>query len=424
MRVRIPAGITAAALAFALAACSSPQPGTPSQGSESQPPTTTAPAEPVQLTLWTGFTGGDRGAYEGLVKTFNETHPAIQVTMEIQPWDTIAQKLPAAWATGQGPDLATPNFDPNILAEYLRTNSLLALDQLGTGEGQIDSAALAPATVEAFTIDGKLYAVPANIATLQLYYNKALLPEPPATVDEFRELAKATTKDGVYGLSVGERETIQMWPILQWLDGADVVDENNCSLLDSPESIASLTTWAKLAVDGVMPVGLTGGESDSVFSAGKAAMQINGPWAAPGYAEAGIDLGIAPVPEGVDGMATLASTVPLAISAKTKHPKEAQEFLAWWVGRDAQKQFALASGFPPVRTDLGDDPELAANDVVAKFAAALPSARLWLYGVPNAAKIDSEVYVSLIAEITRGADVATAAKAASEKLNALSGCGK
>ena len=52
---------------------------------------------------------------------------------------------------------------------------------------------------------------------------------------------------------------------------------------------------------------------------------------------------------------TLASTVPLAISASTEHPAEAQQFLAWWTGRDAQRQFALASGFPPVRTDLADD---------------------------------------------------------------------
>lgn len=426
MRIRIPAGITAVALALALAACSTPQPGAQSPDPQTQAPTTSAPepAQPVELTLWTGFTGGDRAAYEGLVETFNDTHPSIKVTMEVQPWDTIGQKLPAAWATGQGPDLATPNFDPNILGEYLRTNSLLALDQVGTAEGQIDADALAPATVSAFTTDGKLYAVPANIATLQLYYNKALLSEPPATVQAFRDAAKAATKDGVYGLSVAERETIQMWPILQWLDGGDIVGQDNCSVLDSPASVESLTTWAKLTADGVMPVGLTGAESDSLFSAGKAAMQLNGPWAAAGYLEAGIDLGIAPVPEGVDGMATLGSTVPLAISAKTEHPSEAQEFLAWWTGRDAQRQFALASGFPPVRTDMADDSELAANDVVAKFAAALPSARLYLPGVPNATKIDAEVYIPLIAEVTRGADPAAAAKAASEKLNKLSGCGQ
>ncbi len=416
------------AAALALTACSSgdgPEPDAPGEST----PTDSEPAdgEVVELSLWTGFTGGDRGAYEALIDTFNDTHDHIQVTMEIQPWDTIAQKLPAAWATGQGPDLATPNFDPNIVAQYLETSSLLPLDQLGSGEGQIDADNLAPAAIDAFTFDGTLYAVPANMATLQLYYNKALfdaagIDGPPATVEEFRDYAVQLTGDGVYGLSVGERETIQMWPILQWLDGADIVDADYCSALDSPESIESLTTWADLAKDGVMPVGLTGAESDSLFSAGKAAMQLNGPWAAPGYTEAGIDLGIAPVPTGVDGDVTLASTAPLAASANTEHPAEAQEFLAWWTGQEAQRQFALDSGFPPVRTDMGDDAELNANEVVSTFAAAIPSARLYLPGVPEATRIDSEVYVPLIAEITRGADVATAAASASDKLNGLTGC--
>ncbi|PZF86721.1 sugar ABC transporter substrate-binding protein [Jiangella anatolica] len=384
-------------------------------------------AGPVALTLWTGFTGGDRAAYEELIATFNETHDDIQVTMEVQPWDTIAQTLPSAWGTGQGPDLATPNFDPNVIGRYLETDSLLALDAVGDGEDQINVDQLAPAAVEAFTVDGELYAVPANVATLQLYYNKALfaaagVDAPPATVDDFRAVAQQLTGDGVYGLSLAERETIQMWPILQWLDGGDIVGDDNCSVLDSPENIESLTTWAQLVQDGVAPVGLTGAESDALFSAGQAAMQLNGPWAAPGYTDAGIDLGVAPVPTGVDGDVTLASTVPLAVSANTDHPEEAQEFLAWWTGVDAQKQFALASGFPPVRTDLADDPELAANDVVSAFAAALPSGRLYLQGVPNATEVDAEGYVPLIGEITRGEDVAGAAAAATERIDAITGC--
>lgn len=382
---------------------------------------------PVELTMLAGFTGGDRGAYEDLVATFNETHDDIQVTLEIQPWDSIAQTLPAAWATGQGPDIAAPNFDPNVLANYLDTGSLLALDQVGTGEGEIDVDALFPAAVDAFTADGTLYAVPANVATLQLYYNKTLfeaagIDAPPATVQEFQDDAVALTGDGVYGLSLAERETIQMWPVLQWLEGGDIVGSDNCSVLDTPEGIESLSIWADLVKDGVAPVGLTGAESDSLFSAGKAAMQLNGPWAAAGYADAGIDLGVAPVPTGVDGEVTLGSTVPLAVSAKTEHPEEAQEFLAWWTGKDAQKQFALASGFPPVRTDLADDPELAANEVVAAFAAALPSARLYLPGVPEATKVDTEGYIPLIGEITRGADVAEAAAKASDTINAITGC--
>jgi multiple sugar transport system substrate-binding protein len=380
-----------------------------------------AESGPVELTMWTGFTGGDRGAYEGLIEEFNATHDDIQVTMEVQPWDTIAQKLPSAWATGQGPDIATPNFDPNIVSKYLETESLLALDSVG------DTSLLAPAAIDAFTVDGSLYAVPANIATLQLYYNKALfeaagIDGPPTTVDEFRETAKTLTGDGVFGLSLADHETIQMWPILQWLDGADIVDAEGCSVLDSPENIESLTTWAGLVQDGVAPVGLTGAESDALFSAGQAAMQLNGPWAAAGYTDAGIDLGVAAVPVGVDGPVTLGSTVPLAISAQTEHPEEAQAFLEWWTGQDAQRQFALASGFPPVRTDLAEDPELAANEVVAAFAAALPSARLYLPGVTGATQVDAEAYVPLIGEITRGADVATAVAAATEKINSITGC--
>jgi len=382
---------------------------------------------PVQLTMWTGFTGGDRVAYEGLIKKFNATHDKIRVTMEVQPWDTIAQKLPAAWATGQGPDLATPNFDPNVLSKYLDTKTLLALDDVGDGAKQINVSKLAPAAIKAFTVDGKLYAVPANVATLQLYYNKALftaagIDGPPATVDKFVDATKALTKGGVFGLSLADHETIQMWPILQWLDGADIVDEKGCSVIDSKASIASLTKWADLVLKKNAPVGLTGAESDALFSAGKAAMQINGPWAAAGYKEAGVDFGVAPVPTGVSGDVTLGSTVPLAVSAKTKHPKEAQEFLGWWTAADAQKQFALASGFPPVRTDLANDSELAANKVVAAFAAALPSARLYLPGVVGATEVDAEAYVPLIGEITRGADVATATAKASNKINATTGC--
>lgn len=382
---------------------------------------------PVELTLWTGFTGGDRGAYEALIEQFNESHDHIQVTMEIQPWDTIAQKLPSAWATGQGPDLATPNFDPNIISTYLETGSLLALDAIGSGPGQIDASALAPAAIDAFTFDGSLYAVPANIATLQLYYNKALfadagISDPPVDVSEFRDFARQLTGDGVYGLSIADNQTIQMWPVLQWLEGGDIVGADGCSVLDTPEGIASLEPWVQLALDGVAPVGLTGAESDSLFSAGQAAMQLNGPWAAAGYLDAGIDLGVAPVPSGVDGPATLASTVPMAIAAGTDHPAEAQEFLAWWTGQDAQRQFALASGFPPVRTDLASDPELSANEIVAAFAAALPSARLYLPGVVGATQVDAEAYVPLIGEVTRGADLAVATAQASQRINAITGC--
>ncbi|MCV2394318.1 ABC transporter substrate-binding protein [Actinotalea sp. M2MS4P-6] len=429
MRFRRSGAALAAAGVLALAACGSSSDGSSTDASSDGG--TAASGEVVELTLETGFTGGDRSAYEGLVQTFNDTHPDIQVTMDVQPWDSIAQTLPAAWGTGQAPDVATPNFDPNVAAEYVQNGSVLPLDSyVGSGADQIDADSLAPAAIKVFTVDDALYAIPANVATLQLYYNKDLfeaagIAEPPTTADDFRADAVALTDaaNGIYGLALADHETIQMWPVLQWMDGGDIVGDDNCAAIDSDASVATLTQWANLVIDdGISPVGLTGAEADSLFAAGKAAMEINGPWAAGSYTEAGVNFGVASIPVGSAGPVTLASTVPMMIANGTEHPDEAAAFLAWWTSADAQRQFALASGFPPVRTDMADDPELAANEVVQSFAAALPSARLYLPGVPNATQVDSDVYVPLIGEITRGADVATKAAAAAEAINALTGC--
>ncbi|GAA1022409.1 ABC transporter substrate-binding protein [Acrocarpospora pleiomorpha] len=390
--------------------------------------TSSDPDAVVELSLWTGFTGPDRPAYENLVKQFNASHPKIKVTMDVQPWDAIAQKLPGAWATGQGPDLATPNFDPGVLFNYVKTNSLLPLDEaVGTGDGKLNAGTFPAAVNTAFTIDGKLYAAPANMATLVLYYNKAMFAEAglqePKTADEFTAAAKQLTKtegDKVtqYGISLADHATIQMWPILQWMNGGDIVDAKGCATIAQPASVQALTTWADLVVkDKVSPIGQTGADADTLFSAKKAAMEINGPWAAAGFKEAGIDLGIAPVPVGAGGPVTLASTVPLAVGKSTKHKAQALEFLSWWTGKTAQAAFSDASGFPPVRTDV-----TSSNPVVAPFAAGLPHARLYLPGLPTSPKIDADVYVPLIGKITRGEPVEAAARSAAEAINQITGC--
>jgi len=66
MRRIAPAIAAITIAAFALSGCS--QPAAEEGG-------------PVKLTMWSGFTVGDRSAYEGLIKEFNATHDDIQLTM-------------------------------------------------------------------------------------------------------------------------------------------------------------------------------------------------------------------------------------------------------------------------------------------------------------------------------------------------------
>ncbi|MDQ3694702.1 MAG: ABC transporter substrate-binding protein [Chloroflexota bacterium] len=389
----------------------------------------------VTLTFWNGFTGGDRPTYEALVARFNETHPTIEVVMDIQPWDTLAQKLPAALATGQGPDLATPDYNVATIRQYAAAGTIMPIDDAyGTGPGRIDTAAMPPAVIDGFTVDGKIYAAPANFATLLLYYNRDLLAEagiaePPATMAEFRDAAvRLTKKDSSgrieqYGLALADHQTIAMWPILIWAEGGDLVNATGCSALAEAETVAAVAAWSDLIItEGISPIGETGQGADNLFAAGKAAMEMNGPWAAGQYQTAGVNFDVAPIPVGPAGPVTLASTVPIVVSQSTAHQAEAYEFLAWWTGQDAQRELALGSGFPPVRTDMADDPALLENPLVPKFAAAAPYARFYLAKADNFAQIDADVISPAIGRATRGEPVDEVLAAAEAEMNELLGC--
>jgi len=383
-----------------------------------------AGADPVKLTYWSGFTGGDKQAYLDLIKKFNDTHPDIQIDYQLQPWDSIAQKLPTAIASGAGPDLATPDYNVATVQQYVANGLALPLDDLIP---QIGQGVLPQAVVDAFSVNGKLYAAPANFATLLLYYNKDLLKaagiaEPPKTMTELQDDAvKLSNGQDKYGIALADNATIQMWPVLIWSDGGDLI-ANKCSDLADPKTVGTVEKWSGLIRDKkISPVGLTGQDADNLFAAGKAAFEINGPWAAGEYKA--INFGVAPVPVGASGKpVTLASTVPTIVSAKTTHPKEAQEFLAWWLGKDAQAQLSTAAAYAPSRTDMANDPSITSNPTVAAFTAQVPVARLYLPTEKDFAKIDTGIFIPAIQGAEQGDNAADALKAANDQLNKLLGC--
>jgi ABC-type glycerol-3-phosphate transport system substrate-binding protein len=383
-------------------------------------------AAPVTLTYWSGFTGGDKQAYLDLIKKFNDTHPNIQVDYQLQPWDSIAQKLPTAIISGSGPDLATPDYNVATIQQYVANGLALPLDDLIPQVGQ---GVLPQAVIDSFSVGGKLYAAPANYATLLLYYNKDLLSKagiaaPPKTMTALQDDAvKLSNGNGQYGISLADNATIQMWPVLIWSDGGDLIS-NKCSALADPKTIGTVEKWSALIRDKkISPVGSTGQDADNLFAAGKAAFEINGPWAAGQYKSAGVNFDVAPVPVGDSGKpVTLASTVPTIVSSKTAHPKEAQTFLAWWLSKDTQAQLSTAAAYAPSRNDMATDPSITSNPTVAAFAAQVPNARLYLPTEKDFAKIDTGIFIPAIQSAEQNGNAADALKAANDQLNQLLGC--
>ena len=410
------AAAVAAAVGLALGGCSAAN-------------STTSSSKVVHLTYWSGFTGGDSSTYKKAIAEFNKTHPDIQVNFQLEPWDTIAQKLPTAIASGSGPDIATPDYNVATIQQYVANGLALPLTSVvGNKSGEVPANAIPKSVLDAMTIHGKIYAMPASFTTLMLYYNVKLLAaagiQPPTTMAQLQSDSVALTKNGVYGISLPDNNTIAQWPVLIWADGGDIVNAKGCSSLGTAKTIASVTSWANLIREKkITQVGLSGQDGDNLFAAGKAAFEIDGPNAAGEFTPAGIDFKVVPVPTGTSGKpVTLASTAPTIISAKTKYPKQAQEFLAWWMGKQAQTIISVGAADGPARTDMGNDAALKANPLVVSFSSQVKNSRLYLPTVKEFNYINANIFQPAIQQITRTGNASSVLKAANTQLNTLLNC--
>ena len=193
-------------------------------------PSPTGPASPAAT----------KPTYVALVNKFNATHPSIKVDMTIQPWDSIAQKLPKAMATGSGPDIATPDYNVGTIRQYI-TNGLIApIDQLlGNGPNQV------PASVTSAGGQGRVHREwPPVRRAGELGDPGAVLQQdlvrqsrhhrPAATMAQLEsDAVKLTLKSGStvkqYGMAIADHSTIAMWPIFIWANGGDILTPNGCS---------------------------------------------------------------------------------------------------------------------------------------------------------------------------------------------------
>ncbi len=368
-----------------------------------------------QISFWNGFTGPDRAAVEQLVKEFNDSHPKIHVDMQISPWDVFYQKLVPAISSGKGPDLMA--FDSAQLPQYASRGVLRPLDDYYTSTP--DSQKLVPAAVDATKWQGKSYGVPMNFTTLELYWNKDMFKaagldpnKPPTNWDEFATMAKKLTLDPSgsgkpqqYGLAIADHQTVPMWPILLWGNGGGVVsDDGQTAMLSDPKTIQAVDTWAKLVRDDhISPIGLAGADADKLFQSKKAAMEIVGPWMTTGFKEAGIDFGLAAVPTGPAGPATLGTSVAFEVNAKTTDAKAtaAKEFIAFWNEKNSQVTWALGSGFPPNRTDISAS-DLSKNPAISAFGEHADTAKFYLKNVKDFSKVNDTIFEPALQKVLNG----------------------
>lgn len=386
MRRTMMAVAAASATALALAGCSAPA------DDDSEGPTT--------LTFWHGYTEADGEVLDQIVADFNDSQDDYVIKTETKTWAVIDDTLLPALSSDEGPDIVA--MPAERMPVYADRGAFVDLTDFYDSDDS-NTAELAEQSVDMVTVDGTPYGVPTGFVPLSVFYNKALftaagIDEFPTTWDEWVEAAKALTvdEDGdgtpeQYGLALPDHATVAngLWPSLLLSGGGGIVDGATDAVIDSNENAESIAYWVDaITNDKISPTGLDGIGADELFSSGKAAMHVGGPWMSFISADNDIDYGIAAIPAGPEDQAASAIGVSMGITEQADDAQVAgaEAFFSYFFQEDVATEWSLASGWPPLRTDIPLE-SVESNPVVVSLTEIAPTGRALLPGVVNSVDV-------------------------------------
>ncbi|MER7395384.1 sugar ABC transporter substrate-binding protein [Streptomyces sp. NPDC000151] len=302
---------------------------------------------------------GEAGT-EQAVQRYAAAYDRAKVTVQWRPGDYDRQTA-AALLTDSGPDVFEVN-GPTL--DQIRGGQVADLTSaVEPVKDDFNQAVLAPKIWQ-----DKIWSIPQVIDMQLLFYRKSMLVQagvkPPRTLDELvdaaRELTAKGRKDKVKGLFLGNdggAGALGGTPL--HAAGLSIVTDDGKVGFDDPAAARTLGKLHELYADKSLLLGAPADWSDpAAFTQGLTAMQWSGLWALPQVKKAlGSDFGVLPFPKDGSGGkdAVPVGAYGSAVSARSKHKKEAVAFAKWlWIDRtDYQRDFALSYGFHiPARISL------------------------------------------------------------------------
>ena len=258
-------------------------------GSESSAESGTETGAKKEVVIWDYFeTVAQKQMMSELIDGFNASQDEYEASHVYVPFADYEKQLTLGVASGELPDLVI--MDGCGMASFI---SMGLFEDISDADINWDEYMAGP--MESTMMDGKHYGIPFATNCTALFYNKDLFdaagidyPDENTTWDEFHEMAKALTKDGVYGFGNAATNTDEgTFQCLQWLytAGGSYTDiESGKDAYQLMQDMISDGSWTKECVN------WTQSDVNNNFMAGNLAMQQNGPWQLPGIADAAPDL--------------------------------------------------------------------------------------------------------------------------------------
>ncbi|MFD5855563.1 extracellular solute-binding protein [Streptomyces chartreusis] len=326
------------------------------------------------------------------VAGFEKAHPDIDVKVQIQEWDGIGEKVTAALASNDAPDvIETGNTQ---VAQFAQSGGLLDLsdkvDELGGGDWLKGLA-------EPGAYEGKQYGIPYYAANRVVIYRTDLFKKAgvDAAAIKTREQWIAATEKLNKGGTQGIYLPGQMWYALAgfiWDEGGDLATGSGDSwkgALDSPEAVRGMKFYEQLQALGEGPKDADEAQPPQaeVMAKGQVAQVISTPGGANVVVASNPDLkgklGFFPIPGKTaerPGSVFIGGS-DLVIPAASGKPDAAFTFIKELTGDAWQRKLAAAMSYVPNKTTLADavaaDPGASAMAVGAAVGRATPNTPGW-----------------------------------------------
>ena len=255
---------------------------------------------------------------------------------------------------GSSPDMFTW-WTGKTFNDLVATGQIAPLDDVW--KQMVDSGQYDPSTADLFKVDGKVYAVPLEIARWVVLYNKDMFKEAgisePKTWDD---LMQAAAKLKAAGHTPFEATVQEGWRGFIWFEELMLRTDpkaynglfDGSVAYDSEPVKKAFKLWADLAAKGYFSDPRSN-EEPKDFASGKAAMYLIGEWAQGLVTAAGMPadkIGAFIMPN-VDPSLPSAAIIeggPLVLSTSGKAKPAVMTALNYWISTDGASTWAASSG--------------------------------------------------------------------------------
>ena len=356
--------LSSLALTASLAACG---PGEEAQGNKEQ-----SSNKEAKLIVWEDIEKGE--GIKDIVSKFEQDND-VDVQIIEKPYAKQIEDLRLDGPAGTGPDLLT-----------------MPGDQIGTAvtEGIIKEMNVPEEVQSIYTdvaldsqkVNGKLYGVPKAVETTVLYYNKKLVSEDklPKTLEEWYALSKKTTTGQSFGFLALFDQIYYAQSVLSGYGGYIFKQDDQGKYqtkevgLANTGAIEGASYIQKFYKEKLFPAGIIGEQGinvlESLFTEGKAAAIISGPWNVEPFTKAGIDFGITKLPELENGknMSSFIGVKSYNVSAYSKRSELASKLALYLTNAEnSKKRFVITKEVPAVSA-LSEDPAVTKSPAAQAVA--------------------------------------------------------